>query len=58
VVKWYIFPVLVYCIEKNLATLVRNRLYCGKNIDIGPAEEQKVRREGGRPDQKKKKVRK
>jgi hypothetical protein len=45
---------LVYCIEKNLATLVRNRLYCGKNIDIGPAEEQKVRREGGRPDQKKK----
>jgi hypothetical protein len=24
VVIWYIFPVLVYCVKKNLATLNRN----------------------------------
>jgi hypothetical protein len=23
---WYIFPILVYCIEKNLATLVRTEV--------------------------------
>jgi hypothetical protein len=28
---WYVFPVLVYCIRKNLATLLQIRFVCDLN---------------------------